>query len=170
MMAHRHFLPGWGRKMSMTSFSSRNQSSLISGIFGWEMTMAQITSAIFETGKMTRRIHTDIRLLFKGAGADVLPTYENLDKFRKKHRPPIQELQDPYQGIKFNYEEALKLTTSQLLKSINIPVIHNPEKVHLTVHDGLEATVFLIKKDLLRLIILSCTCFVLKISSQWMDM
>ena len=22
-MAHRHFLPGWGRKMSMTSFSSR---------------------------------------------------------------------------------------------------------------------------------------------------
>ena len=34
----------FGRKISTTSFSSRNQSSLISGIFGWEMTMAQITS------------------------------------------------------------------------------------------------------------------------------
>ena len=33
-------LPGWERRMSTTSFSSRNQSSLISGIFGWEMTMA----------------------------------------------------------------------------------------------------------------------------------
>ena len=43
-MAHQHFLTGWGWRMSMTSFSSRNQSSLISGIFGWEMTMAQITS------------------------------------------------------------------------------------------------------------------------------
>ena len=89
---------------------------------------------------MTRRIYTDICLLFKGAGADVLPTYENLDKFRKEDRPPIQELQDPYQGIKFNYEEALKLTTSQLLKSINLPVIHILEEVHLTVHDGLDGS------------------------------
>ena len=38
------FLTRLGKKMSMTSFSSRNQLSLISGIFGWEMTMAQITS------------------------------------------------------------------------------------------------------------------------------
>ena len=131
----------------------------------------QVASAIFETGKMTRRIYTDICLLFKGAGPDILPTYENLDKFRKEHRPPIPVLQDPYQRIKFNYEEALKLTTSQLLKWINLPVIHNLEEVHLMmVLMAVEATVFLIKKDQLRLIILSCTCFVLKISSQWMDM
>ena len=63
-------------------------------------------------------------------------TWKNFEE----HRPPIQELQDPYQGIKFNYEEALKLTTSQLLKSINLPVIHNLEEVHLTVHDGLDGS------------------------------
>ena len=49
---------------------------------------------------MTRRIYIDIRLLLKGAGANVLPNYEDLDKFRKDHHPPIKELHNPYQGIK----------------------------------------------------------------------
>ena len=52
----------------------------------------QTASAIFVCGKMTKRVYTEIRLLLKEAGADVLPTYENLDTFRKEHRPDVKEL------------------------------------------------------------------------------
>ena len=100
----------------------------------------EVASATFETGRMTRRIYTDIRLLLKGAGADVLPTYDTLDKFRKEHRHSVEKLQEPYEGIKFNYEEALKLTTSQLFKYIESPILNQLQEVHLTVHDGLDGS------------------------------
>ena len=100
----------------------------------------QTASAIFESGKMTKRIYTEIRLLLKGAGADVLPPYDQLDRFRKEHRPEVLQLQQPHEGVKFPYEEALKLSTMQLLKSIDPPLLHDLSEVHLTVHDGLDGS------------------------------
>ena len=100
----------------------------------------QTASAIFVCGKMTKRVYTEIRLLLKEAGADVLPTYENLDKFRKEHRPDVKELQPLYVGVKFDYEKASRLTAAQLFKSIDLPVLQNINEVHLTIHDGLDGS------------------------------
>ena len=82
----------------------------------------QTASAIFVRGKMTKHVYTEIRLLSKEAGADVLPTYDALDYFRIEHRPEVKELQPPFVGVKFDYEKALELTAAQLFKSINLPV------------------------------------------------
>ena len=90
----------------------------------------QTASAIFVCGKMTKCVYTEIRLLLKEAGADVLPTYGNLDKFRKEHRPDVKELKPPYVGVKFDYEKALKLTAAWLFKSIDLPVLQNINEVH----------------------------------------
>ena len=77
-----------------------------------------VASAVYDAGKMTRRIYTNIRLLLKGAGADVLPPYNHLSEFRKGRRPPVKPLEGDHVGLKFDYTEALKLATSQQLLSL----------------------------------------------------
>ena len=108
-----------------------------------------VASAIYETGKMTKRIYTEIRLLLKGAGADVLPPYGKLLKFKTERRPPVEKLVNPCNGVKFDYLTCLKLTSVQLFTSLDLPVFHNLNEVHMTLHDGLDGsgdTQFLIKQ------------------------
>ena len=99
----------------------------------------EIASAIFEIGKMSKRVYTDIRLLLKNAGANVLPTYETLDAFRKERRPYVQELEEPFKGVKFDYEQCLKLSTVQLIRSLDLPLF-NLNEVNLFIHDGLDGS------------------------------
>ena len=101
----------------------------------------EIASAIYSTGKMTKRIYTEIRLLLKDAGKDVLPTYEKLDEFKRENRPTVKPLEEPwFQGVKYDYVECLKYTTSQLLKSIELPIFHQLNELHLKLHDGLDGS------------------------------
>ena len=67
---------------------------------------------------MTKRVYTDIRLLLKGARADVLPPYYKLDEFRKECRPEVKKLKEPCRGVKCGYVECLKIATTQLQRSI----------------------------------------------------
>ena len=99
-----------------------------------------VASAVFDTGKMTRRIYTNIRLILKAAGKDILPPFESLLKFRKNRRPSVKELEEPYIGVKFDYAESLKLATHQLLKSIKNSAINNLSELHISVHDGLDGS------------------------------
>ncbi len=78
----------------------------------------EVASAIYESGKMTKRIYTDIRLLLKGAGADVLPPYDKLLKFKRERRPTVQKLAAPYSGVKYDYLHCLQLTSAQLFESL----------------------------------------------------
>ena len=100
----------------------------------------QVASAVFESGKMIKCIYTDIRLLLKGAGADVLLSYGKLDEFRKERRPEVKTLEEPFQGVKYDYVESLKIATSQLLKSLELPNLQELNEVHLTIHDGLDGS------------------------------
>ena len=51
----------------------------------------QGASAIFESGKMSKCIYTDIHLLLKAVetGADIFLTYKKLDKLRKECQPEV---------------------------------------------------------------------------------
>ena len=51
-----------------------------------------VASAIYGTGKMSKLIYTDIRLLMKSTGHDVLPPYINLLAFREEHRPAVEKI------------------------------------------------------------------------------
>ena len=42
----------------------------------------EIAAAIFDSGKMTRRMYNKIRLLLKAGDADVLPPYKNVAAYR----------------------------------------------------------------------------------------
>lgn len=97
-----------------------------------------VASAIFETGKMSKRIYTDIRLLLKAAGADVLPPYDKLLAFKKERRPPVQKLANPFSDVRFDYQKCLELTSSHLLSSLELPAFRDLTEVHMTVHDGLD--------------------------------
>ena len=88
---------------------------------------------------MSKRVYTDIRLLLKNAGANVLPTYETLDAFRKERRSYVKELEDPFKGVKFDYEQCMKLSTVQLIRSLDLPLF-NLNEVNLFVHDGLDGS------------------------------
>ena len=99
-----------------------------------------VASAIYETGKMSKRIYTDIRLLLKSAGHDVLPPYINLLAFRKERRPAVEKLDNPFKGVRFDYLNCLQLTSSQLFSSLQLPLLHNLNEVHLTLHDGLDGS------------------------------
>ena len=60
---------------------------------------------------MTKHIYTEIRLLLKDAGKDVLSTYEKLDEFKRENRPTVKPLEEPwFQGVKYDYVECLKYT------------------------------------------------------------
>ena len=100
----------------------------------------QVASAVFESGEMTKRIYTDSRLLLKGAGADVLPPYYKLDEFRKERRPEVKKLKEPCQGVKYDYVECWKTTTTQLLKAIELTNPHELNEIHFTLHDGLDGS------------------------------
>ena len=100
----------------------------------------EVASAIYEAGKMSKRIYTDIRLLLKGAGADVLPTYDKLNAFKMERRPAVEELANPFSGIRYNYLKCLELTSAQLLSSLQLPVLHNITELHMTIHDGLDGS------------------------------
>ena len=63
----------------------------------------------------------DADLILKDAGADGLPSYCKLDDFRKERRPEVKKKEEPFHGIKYDYIESLKITTSQLLKSLELP-------------------------------------------------
>ena len=99
-----------------------------------------VASAVYETGKMSKRIYTDIRLLLKAAGADVLPTYDKLLAFKKERRPPVQKLANPFRGVRFDYLECLQLTSSQLLRSLALPAFRDLSEIHMTLHDGLDGS------------------------------
>ena len=98
----------------------------------------KIASAIFEVGKLSKRTYTDIRLLLKENGADVLPPYDELHTFRKERRPPVQLLQNPYIGVRFDYLQCLQLTASQLLASL--PNFQDVNQLQMTLHDGLDGS------------------------------
>ena len=100
----------------------------------------QTALAIFESGRMTKRIYIEIRHLFKTAGVDVLPTYGELDKYRKQFRPQVLDLSDGYVGVRFDYAEASKLTATRLFDSINLPLLQHLNEVHITLHDGLDGS------------------------------
>lgn len=99
-----------------------------------------VASAVYETGKMSKRIYTDIRLLLKAAGADVLPPYDKLLVFKKERRPPVQKLANPFSGVRFDYLKCLELTSSQLLSSLDLPAFRDLTQVHMTLHDGLDGS------------------------------
>ena len=99
-----------------------------------------VAAAVYDAGKMTRRIYTNIRLLLKGAGADVLPPYNQVTEYRKERRPPVQPLDGGHVGLKFDYVEALKLATSQQLLSLSPSLFSNLNELHLSVHDGLDGS------------------------------
>ena len=42
----------------------------------------EAASAIYKSGNMTKRVYTEIQRLLKDAGADVLPPYDKLLKFK----------------------------------------------------------------------------------------
>ena len=101
----------------------------------------QVASAIYVSGKMTKRVYTEIRLLLKDAGKDVLPPYEKLDEFKRENRPDVKKLEEPwFYGVKYDYVECLKHTTSQLLKSMELPMFHQLNELHMTLHDGLDGS------------------------------
>ena len=100
----------------------------------------EVASAIYESGKMTKRIYTDIRLLLKDAGADVLPSYNKLLKFKKERRPTVQKLATPYSGVKYDYLQCLQLTSAQLFASLQLPAFHNLNEIQMTLHDGLDGS------------------------------
>ncbi|QQP40281.1 Uncharacterized protein FKW44_014273, partial [Caligus rogercresseyi] len=99
-----------------------------------------VASAVYETGKMSKRIYTDIRLLLKAAGADVLPAYDKLLAFKKERRPPVQKLANPFRGVRFDYLECLQLTSSLLLRSLALPAFRDLSEIHMTLHDGLDGS------------------------------
>ena len=112
-----------------------NGSSNLDQLLSFETALA-----IFIAGKMTKRTYIDIRLLLKGAGHDIFPTYAALDDYRELHRPAIKELCDPLVGVKADYKDALKKGTEQLFRSLSLPQFSNLNVVHLKVHDGLDGS------------------------------
>ena len=100
----------------------------------------EVASAIFECAKMSKRVYTDVRILLKNAGADVLPTYKKLDEFRKQRRPEVVKLDIPYHGVRFDYLKCLEITTSQLCRSIALPAFKNLREIKLVLHDGLDGS------------------------------
>ena len=62
---------------------------------------------MFESGKISKRMYTENRLLLKGACADVLPMdkvrkfkfQRKLDKFQKEKRPDVAMLSDPFDYV-----------------------------------------------------------------------
>ena len=100
----------------------------------------EVASAIYKSGKMTKRIYTEIRLPLKDAGAVVLPSYDKLLKFKKEWRPTVQKLATPYSGVKYDYLDCLQLTSAQLLLSLQLPTFHNLNELLMTLHDGLDGS------------------------------
>ena len=100
----------------------------------------EVASAIYESGKMTKRVYTEIRLLLKDAGADVLPPYNKLLKFKKDRRPTVEKLVTPYSGVKYDYLECIKLTSAQLFESLKLPAFHNLNEIQMTLHNGLDSS------------------------------
>ena len=84
----------------------------------------EAAAAIFESGKMTKRIYTDVRLILKTAGADVLPPYKMLLNFKMQRRPTVEKLVSPFSGVKFDYLSCLDLTSSQLFSSLDLPILN----------------------------------------------
>ena len=100
----------------------------------------EVASAIFVSANMSKRIYTENRHLLKAAGADVLPPYEKLDKFRKEWRPVVEKLVNPFEGVKFDYVQCLKLPSCQLFTSLELPAFHNLNEIRMTLHDGLDGS------------------------------
>ena len=100
----------------------------------------EAAAAIFESGKMTKRIYTDVRLILKTAGADVLPPYKMLLNFKMQRRPTVEKLVSPFSGVKFDYLSCLDLTSSQLFSSLDLPILNTLKEVHLNIHDGLDGS------------------------------
>ena len=88
----------------------------------------QVASAISKSGKMSKHMYTDICILLKGAGVDVLSTNDKLDKFRRERRPEVEKLQDPFEGVKFDYVQYLQLTTGQLIRSLELVILYSTKK------------------------------------------
>ena len=68
----------------------------------------------------------------------VLPSYSKLDEFRKERRSEVTTLKEPFQEVKHVYFESLKIITSQLLQSLELPNLQELNEVHLTIRDGLD--------------------------------
>ena len=81
---------------------------------------------------MTKRIYTDIRLILKAAGADVLPPYDKLHEFKKKRIPSVQKMANPFSGVRFDYLECLQLTSSQLLSSLDLSAFQDLTQIDST--------------------------------------
>ena len=115
------------------------QSILLHGESASDHVSLDVASAIYESGKMTKRIYIDIRLLLKGAGADVLPSYTKLLAFRNERLPTVEQLPVPYRCVKFDYVQCLKLTSALLFATLQSP-FQNINEVNMTVHDGLDGS------------------------------
>ena len=87
---------------------------------------------------MTQRIYNKIRLLLKAGDADVLPPYKNVVAYRNERRPTLTALEDPYQGVKFDYTEALQKHTTQLLKTIPADRLQHLTEITMNLHDELD--------------------------------
>ena len=100
----------------------------------------EAASAICKSGKMTKQIYTEIRLLHKDAGADILPSYDKLLKFKREQRPTVQKLATLYSGVKYDYLDCLQLTSAQLFVSLQLLAFHNLNELLMTLHGGLDGS------------------------------
>ena len=100
----------------------------------------QVALVIFENGKLSKtHIYMNIHLLLNGADAYILLTYDKFAKFRKEHQPEVEKLQDPFEGLKFDYVQCLQLT-SQLIRSLELSAFYELNKIHSFLHDYLSGS------------------------------
>lgn len=97
-------------------------------------------SAIYEAGKLSQRSYTNIRLILKNAGHDILPTYNQLENYRKTLRPQISQLPDSHKGVQYDYPEAIKLTTQRIFATLPETSFKNLTEVVVNLHDGLDGS------------------------------
>ena len=98
------------------------------------------SSAIFEAGKLSKRSYTSIRLILKTAGYDILPSYVQLENYRKSLRPEISQLPEPNKGVKYDYKQAIQLTTERIFSTLPASSFRNLTEVTINIHDGLDGS------------------------------
>lgn len=131
------------RRYNTNKHLSATGKKLFSGDYGDTLTSfinIESACAIFDAGKLTQRTYTDIRLILKQAGSDVLPPYDNIESFKKNHRPTKIQLQEPQKGVRYDYSEALKLTVTQILITIELPPFVHLQELTLNIHDGCDGS------------------------------
>ena len=82
---------------------------------------------MYQECELGHRWYTKQKKLLKAAGYDILPSYKQLNNFKKKLVPEIQILPEPYVGVYVDLEEAVLLSMQLLMETGQAKISNNAE-------------------------------------------